>query len=296
VSALVDLGRILARRSSWDAATGAFREAVSRARTVPEIADSYYDFADAVPYRRGDFEGTITVIEEGLARLPVDAGPARSRLLAVVGWCLTRMRRIEEALPIAREAYAALGDDPRPQWEIRVLDTLAMTLHYAQLEPERQLALLERALAVAVSSGNSTWEAVTAVHLGTLHVRSGRPALARPRCERGMELAHLIGDAYLEAIAAWALAEIAEELGDLHAAVSAREREVVLLASTGGNRHNEALARAHLAHLHRLLGDADTALAEAELARRCAAESAQPGYVEHIERAIACARWSDLVA
>ncbi len=292
-AACTGLGTLRALASDWPGATAAFREATALAQTAEEVADAYHEFADSVPYRRGDFEATRAILDEGLARLPEDAHALRARLRSAAGWCLVRMRRIDEALPLMQTAFEELGDDPDPRSEIRVLDMLGVALHYAGRSAGERHHFIERALALAIDTHDSTWETVTTIHLGALFARDGQPGRARPFLERGMELGRLTGDRYLEAVAAWVLAEADDALGDYPAAVAVRRRELELLQATGGNAHNEALAHAHLAHLARQTGDVRGAEHEAGAARRLAVASDERGYAARIERAIASESWAD---
>jgi DNA-binding SARP family transcriptional activator len=291
--AWTSLGTLRALASDWSGATTAFREATALARTPDELADAYHEFADTVPYRRGDFETTRAILDEGLARLPEDAHHLRARLRSAAGWCLVRTRRFDEALPILEAAYAELGDHPDPRSEIRCLDMLGVALHYAGRGAGERRRYIERALALAVDSHDSRWETTTTIHLGVLFARDGDPGRGRPLLERGMELGRLTGDRYLEAVAAWALAEADDALGDYPAAIVVRRRELELLQITGGNAHNAAMAHAHLAHLARLTGDPRGAGREADEARRLAAASDEPGYLARIERAIAIESWAE---
>ncbi len=70
-----------------------------------------------------------------------------------------------------------------------------------------------------------------------------------------MELAEQMGDWYIASVAAWLAAEVEDALGNYDAAIGLRRRELEWLTRIGGNPHNEARARAHLAHLARLTGD-----------------------------------------
>ena len=83
-------------------------------------------------------------------------------------------------------------------------------------------------------------------------------------------------------------------MGNYEAALAMRLRELGLLASIGGNTHNEALSHAHLAHLAHLMGDAEAATCEATTARQLAATSPDGGYAARIEEALSVERWSDL--
>ena len=159
---------------------------------------------------------------------------------------------------------------------------------------EEALASLEQSLAVALELGDARGEVVR-IHLGAALTRMGRAAEARPHLARALELTHQMGEWYLEAVGAWAAAEMEDALGDPVAARAMRERELDLLARIGGNAHNEALAHAHLSHLARRAGDGEKAAHEAELARRLASADPEPGYAARIEAALHVERWSELL-
>jgi DNA-binding SARP family transcriptional activator len=292
--AYVALGTLRALAADWSGAATAFRQATALASTPDEIAEAYHEFADTVPYRRGDFEATRVILEEGLARLPAGAHAERAVLRSASGWCLVRMRRIDEALPVMQAAFEEMGEAPDPAVAIKVLDKLGVALHYAGRGADERRGYLERALALAIESRDSTWETVTTLHLGVLFARSGELARARPHQERAVELARLTGDRYLEALAAGTLAETADALGDYPAAVAARRRELQLLDDTGGHPHNAAMAQAHLARLARLLDDGPAMELASVEARRLASASDEVGYAARIERAIAADSWADV--
>ena len=132
------------------------------------------------------------------------------------------------------------------------------------------------------------------IHLAVALTRSGHPARARGHADRSLELASLTGDRYSEAVAAWGAAEMQDVLGDRGAAVAYRHRELRLLASIGGNPHNEALAHAHLAHLARLQGDASGFAREAGTALVLARSSDDTDYPARIQAALEAENWSRL--
>ena len=175
---------------------------------------------------------------------------------------------------------------------MRVFDQLGIMLEMVHRSDEA-IEWLERSLAIALELRDLKGEA-TRTHLGTALTRSGHPGRARPHLERALEITHQMGDRYLESVTAWAMAEMEDALGNYAAAKEMRVRELSLLASIGGNPHNEALSHAHLAHLARLTGDAAAADAEAAEARRLAAASPHAGYAARIEEALAVERWADL--
>ena len=226
------------------------------ARAPDEIADAYHEFADTVPYRHGDFEATRAILDEGLARLPEDANAARARLRSAAGWCLVRMRRIDEALPMMWEAYAELGEDPDPRSEIRVLDMLGVTLHYAGRGAEERRRYIERALAIAIEARDSAWETATTIHLGVLFgAEAAQPAAADPYLERGVELGRLTGNRYLEALAVSALAEAQDALEQLLGGDRGPRAEDRAAGLHGRQRAPRRDGPARLAPLARLRGD-----------------------------------------
>jgi tetratricopeptide (TPR) repeat protein len=244
-----------------------------------------------MPYRHGDFAAAIAILEEGTNLLPVDAEIARARLASEAAWSLARMRRVPEAMrqvERAADVLVALGDRPGSMW---ALDILGMTLLYTGRR-EEAVGCLEASLALALELPDPYWEMRVRTHVGTAHVRGGEAARGRPHLDRALELAILVGDRYGEAVAEWSLAEMEHRLGDWGRAAAHRRREIELLEGLGGNPHNAAMAHAHLAHLARIVGDADAERDEADAARHLAQRSPEPGYVDRVERALTVDDWS----
>ncbi len=274
-----------------EAARAGFFESISTARTPEELASAYTDYY-WLPYRHGDFEGGLALLEEALARLPAEATVARARLDGWVGWTLGRLHRLDESIEHLGNASRILGASDDRKGAMRVFDQLGMMLEMVHRSDEA-IEWLERSLAITLELRNLKGEAMR-THLGTALTRSGHPGRARPHLERALEITHQMGDRYLESVTAWAIAEMEDALGNYTAAKEMRARELSLLAAMGGNPHNEALSHAHLAHLARLTGDGTTADAEAAQARRLAAASPHAAYAARIEEALAVERWSDL--
>jgi DNA-binding SARP family transcriptional activator/tetratricopeptide (TPR) repeat protein len=272
------------------ASVASCREAARVARDPVALADAYIGLAQ-VPYRHGDFEATIAILEEGASRLPDDAEIARARLASEAAWSLARMRRVPEALgqvERAAEVLVALGDRAG---SMQALDILGMTLLYAGRR-EEAVGHLEASLALAVELPDPWWEMRVRTHVGTAHVRGGEAARGRPHLDRARELAILVGDHYGEAVAEWSLGEMEHRLGDWGRAAAHRRREIALLEGLGGNSHNAAMAHAHLAHLARIAHDVDAELMETAAARDLARRSPEPDYAGRVERALAVDDWS----
>ncbi len=279
------------REGNESAADESFRRAIAAARTPDELARVYGAFF-WLPYRHGDFEGTLSLLEEGFACLPPDAVVARANLNRWVGWILGRLQRYDESIERLSDAVRVLEAAGAPRDAMNALDQLGIMLEMVRRSDEA-IDLLERSLAIALDLNDIRGETVR-MHLGTALTRSGRPGRARPHIARALEVTHQMGDRYLEAVTAWAAAEMEDALGDVTAATEMRRRELALLASIGGNPHNEALAHAHLAHLARRTGDDATFAVEAAEARRLAEASPHPGYGARIEEALEIASWSEL--
>jgi DNA-binding SARP family transcriptional activator/Tfp pilus assembly protein PilF len=272
------------------AATRSFRDAIATARGPEELARAYASHF-WLPYRHGDFETALTILQEGLGRLPPETAASRARIQASIGWCLVRLRRFDEALVPLEEAVRVLEGSEDRQGAMRALDFLGVLLRHRGRADEG-VDCLERSLALAFELSDSRGEMLAQIHVAAALTRSGHPERARPHSDRGLELATLTGDRYAEAVAAWGAAEMEELLGDLAAAVAYRLRELRLLASIGGNAHNEALAHAHLAHLARTGGDDATFALEAETALRLARQSDDADYHARIQAALEEPTWS----
>lgn len=290
-AAFVALAELRMAEGDEPAATEAFRSALTMARTPDELAFAYDRFL-WLPYRHGDFEATISLCNEALARLPQDAVVARAVIGETVGWCLGRLHRMDEAVARLLDSAAVLEAAGATDRLGGALDRLGMVLQFAGRTDEAVEAL-ERSLAIALELHDVRGEQAR-LHLGVTLVRSGRAREARPHLLRALELTHQTGDGYLEAVAAWGAAEMEDALGDLAAAREMRLREISLLTRVGGNAHNEALSHAHLSHIARCQGREDESAREAALARELAARDADPGYAARIERALGVTSWAEL--
>jgi DNA-binding SARP family transcriptional activator/tetratricopeptide (TPR) repeat protein len=276
------------------AATRAFRDAVRTARDADEVAAAYAA-RFWIPYRHGDFAGAIGILDEGLRGIPPDAHVARARLLSHRGWCLYRLRRLDDALPALADVLAILEASPDRRCAMQTLDYLGCALKGGPRADEG-IGHLERSLRLAYELGDSRGELLAEIHLTSAFTRAGRAPLARPHLTRAIELARLVGDRYAEAVATWSAADLEDLSGDLAAAASLRRRELSLLAAIGGNAQNEALAHAHLANIAWRLGDEDAFSIESAEALRLAARSDDTRYGERIGGALRSPEWWRLEA
>lgn len=267
----------------------AFRDAVATARNADEVAAAYAAYF-WLPYRGGDFDGALGILESGLRCLPSDATTARARLRACVGWCLLRLRRLEDAVEALEDAARTLEASSDRRGAMQALDFLGFTIRLAG-RPEEGIDHLERSLRLAWELGDSRGELLVEVHLAAAFTRLGRAAPARPHADRAREVARLMGDRYAESVAAWTAAELEDLAGDLPAAAALRREELRLLAAVGGNPHNEALAHAHLANLAWRLGDAAAAREDWEIAIRLAERSDDHDYAARIRSTFHAQDW-----
>jgi DNA-binding SARP family transcriptional activator/tetratricopeptide (TPR) repeat protein len=274
-----------------EAASAQLREAIAIARTPAELADSYVALA-WIPYRHGDFEAALSIYEEGRSQLPIHATAARAMIDRERGWCYARLRRHSEAIALLEASVDALDAPGLAQELMKALDFLG-DVHNMTGRYDQAIALLERALAIAIAIDDSQGEIPVRMHIVSTLTRMGVPARARPHLERAMELARLVGNRYDQAVASWVAADMACALGDREAAIGHRRQELECLEAIGGNPHNEALAHAHIAHLARLNGDTAMAETEGAAARRHALRSPDPGYPARIEVALAIESWSE---
>jgi DNA-binding SARP family transcriptional activator/tetratricopeptide (TPR) repeat protein len=274
------------------AATEAFRGAVATARGPDELAAAYAA-CFWLPYRHGDFAGALGILEAGLRSLPPEASVARARIRSCVGWCLVRLRRLDEALAELEAAAPVLVASSDRRGAMQALDFHGFLLR-SMSRPEEGIAHLEQSLRLAYEIGDSRGELVVSVHLAAAFTRLGRASPARPHADRALELSRLMGDRYGESVAAWTAAELEDLVGDLDAAMALRREELRLLALIGGNPHNEALSHAHLASLARRTGDPATFRTESDLAMALAARSHDPDYPARISAALVAPEWWSL--
>ena len=145
------------------AARASFQEAISAARTPEQLARAYTDYY-WLPYRHGDFEGGLAIVEEALMRLPADARVARANVQRWVGWTLGRLHRIEESIEQLENAVRVLEASDDQQGEMLTLDQLGIMLQLGHRSDEA-IVRLERSLEIALALRDTKGEAVR-LHLG----------------------------------------------------------------------------------------------------------------------------------
>jgi DNA-binding SARP family transcriptional activator/tetratricopeptide (TPR) repeat protein len=290
-AAFTGLAELLISEGDDAAAEAAFRSALDAARDPDELATAYERFT-WLPYRHGDFQVATGLCDEALARLPTDALSGRAIIRQQLGAFLVRLDRLEPAIAALAEAVPVLEANGTLFYLSTALSMLGTALATVG-RTEDAVAPLQRSLAIALQLHDARLE-LTRMHIGSMLTKAGRPAEARPHLARSLELSEQMGDWYVAAVCAWIAAETEEALGDLEAARQMRQRELALLARSGGNPHNEALAHAHLAHLARLRGQREAEDCEAARARALAASDRDPGYATRIEEALSVASWAEL--
>jgi hypothetical protein len=209
-----------------------------------------------------------------------------------IGWLEFRRQHLDESLRLLEDAMAVLERLGADASIMRALDMIWGPLEGLGRGAE-SLPGLRRALRLAEKLRDVQMETRIRSHLGFRFVIAGTPEEARPHVERSQSLGRMMGDAYSEAIATWAAAEMQLALGDLDAAAEAIETELALFASIGGNPRHEAIAHAQRSHVARLAGDATKAGEEATLARAAAAKAAigDRAFAQRIEGYLLAPRW-----
>ncbi|HVR29898.1 MAG TPA: AAA family ATPase, partial [Thermoanaerobaculia bacterium] len=298
-----------ARREAWNASEGwrmlgdvtwtpgteaeaeaAYRQAIATARDALEKGSAYRALA-WVPYRHGDYESMLAILEEAIALHPDDE-LLRGILMMDAGWLNFRHQRLEESLVQLQAAEQILSAAISDFLRMQVLDCLWGPLESLGRGDET-VDRLHEALAISLRLRDASWESRIRTHLGFRMVIGGTPGRARPHLERSMSLASMIGEPYMESVSAWAAAEMAYSLGDDAEAERFRHRELELLSGLGGNARHEAMAHVHLVHILRRAGRAD-AVSDAEgRARELAAEASvtDPDFGRRVDAYLAAERW-----
>ena len=289
--AFANLAELQMAEGDDPAAVAAFRRALEAARNPDELATAYERYS-WLPQRHGDFPAILALCQEGQARLPVDAVGPRAVLRQRIAYCLMRLGRFDEAIAELEAAIPVLERNPSAYLG-GAIDLLGCTSMFVGRMADG-LPLLQRALAIAQERRDTLAEVSVRAHLAPMLTLAGRAAEARPHLARALELADQTGEWYGGSVTAWLAADVEDALGNLAAARELRLREIALLQRIGGNPHNEALARAHLAHIARLLGEPEAEAREADRARALAAVDPDPVYAKRIEAALSVANWSDV--
>jgi tetratricopeptide (TPR) repeat protein len=283
-------GDVTLARGDEGPADEAYREAIATARDAAELGTAYRALS-FMPYRHGDYESVIAILEEAIA-LHADDALVRGILMMEAGWLLFRHQRLDESLAQLQAAEPILSAAGSDVLRMQVLDCLWGPLESLGRGAETVDGLHE-ALAIALRLRDVLWEGRIRTHLGFRMVVGGTPGRARPHLERAINVFSMVGDPYMEAVGEWASAEMAYALADDPAAERFRRRELELLTGLGGNARHEAMARVHLTHILQRAGRPDAAAAEAGRARALAAEASatDPEFARRVDTYLGADRW-----
>ena len=271
-------------------AVEAYREAIETSRLAEDTGAAYHALS-FVPYRHGDYESTLGILDEGIA-MAGDEELLRAVLMMESGWLKFRHQRLPEALAQLEEAERVITTEGSEVLRMQILDGIWGPLESLGRGDETTAGLLE-ALAIAIRVRDAVWECRIRVHIGFRLVRAGTPGMARPHLDRALKIAAMVGDAYLEAVTTWAAAEMEYGLQNDPAAAALRDREIALLRGQGGNPRHEAMAHVHLALIHRRMGDRHGDLDQQRLARAYARDRSvqDPAFVGRVDLYIATDAW-----
>jgi diguanylate cyclase (GGDEF)-like protein len=212
---------------------------------------------------------------EGARRLATAAAadPAtRAEALSIVAMCCRLRDEYPDALVAAQEAAGLARDGADPAIEGRARSEVARVL---LATGETSEALDESTAALTLAEASGDLEAVIPVlaTVATVYLVMQQFDLVVQLCERGAEMARLVGDELAQGVmldtgacAVTALAWAARADGDDEAALAIaldaaeRSRAAMLIARRLGHRRNEAAAVANLAEELAFAGRADEGL------------------------------------
>jgi tetratricopeptide (TPR) repeat protein len=241
-----------------------------------------------MPYEHGRFDEADAILLE--AREQVSDPVARAGIDADRGWIVGRTGGWTAAYAILGPAVATLEAGAPPELLARSLDRLGVAMRDA-IDAAAAVPIFERSLRLATEIGDMRLAATVRMHLAGAFRVLGRYDAAAEQIDAALATCAMTGDRYIEAVTVWIAADLAQARGDLEAAVELRRRELRLLDGLGGNEHNQAIAHAHLSHLARRMGDAETAASEAELARAIARHAGLGHLPARVELALASEGW-----
>jgi diguanylate cyclase (GGDEF)-like protein len=132
-------------------------------------------------------------------------------------------------------------------------------LRQASIEPERALALADRALEIARSEGDPRLIALAFLNAGGAHLTRIDLEAAQPLFEEALAISRTLGDRLLEADALNCLGMCEDYRGDL-AASQPHYNEALVLARAQGHDRKIARALHNLSAIAQDLGELDTAL------------------------------------
>lgn len=205
--------------------------------------------------------------------------PEDENFVAALEWCLDERQDVQTGATIAAGLlpyWEATSRSPASslRWLERALSfedelppvlvanlCLATTffLRQSSIEPERALALAERALAIARGAGDARLAALAALNAGGAHLTRIDVAAAQPWFEEALEVSRAVGDRLIESDALNCLGMCADYRGDFDAS-RAHYAEALALARALGHDRKIARALHNMSAISQDLGDLETAL------------------------------------
>jgi tetratricopeptide (TPR) repeat protein len=210
----------------------------------------------------------------GLAALRDGGGVPAARLRSVLGWALYRAHE-PGALELVADSALVLAEHGAPAVASRALDRLAVL----SPDPDTALDASDRAFVHLSRSADRRELGTLLVHRAGIEQRAGRPAAAVRSADEALAIFRAAGDAYMESVSHWNRASALDAVGDLAAALSARDAEAALLLEID-NPRNLAGCLTHRATLLLRLGRSEEARAAAAAAVLAANSAGDPLLIE----------------
>ena len=129
-----------------------------------------------MPYRHGDYESAVSILDEGIG-MAGDDELLRAVLLMESGWIKFRHQRLAEALAQLEKAERVISTEGSGVLRMQILDCLWGPLESLGRGDETTAGLQE-ALAIAIHLRDAVWESRIRMHIGFRLVRAGTPGKA----------------------------------------------------------------------------------------------------------------------
>ncbi|MEA2603573.1 MAG: hypothetical protein QOF89_4565 [Acidobacteriota bacterium] len=244
------LPRLQAALASWRAAADARGEAMA----LGDIG--------AFEEARGDPQAALGWHQKALERSRQSgAQDLEARTLNKMGLCSRSLLQYDQSFRFYQQSLAIWERVGGPWEQANVLLGLG-NAYQEKGDSALELQAFEKALPLAVASGELVQQAQALLDIGTSHYQQFRPREARETWEKALELSRHAGDAQVEAIVEQDLAAIYLNQGKFQRALELFSQAVEKVPATSAG-----VMRLNMGNLYFELGNPEKALQSYELAR-----------------------------
>jgi CHAT domain-containing protein/Tfp pilus assembly protein PilF len=260
--ALTEGRRLMAKQSPE--ALGRFKAALASWQATGDARGEVAALGDVASYwgSRGNQRAALDWSQKALGRARQSgSGDLEAWTLTDMGFWSRKLAKYDQAAEFYRQSLQAWQRVGGPWEQAYVLQGLGNVYHEKE-DPVAELQTFQRALPLAVASGDIAQQALALAGVGSGHYYQFRPGEAREAWEKALVLSREAGETQAEAFVEQNLAALYSNQGQFQRALELFNRAVAQVPSAGAGS-----IRLNLGNLYFELGNPEKALENYELAR-----------------------------